>query len=77
MAKIYNCSDCDYCYSNETMGGAYICVNGNSEYLGKFVDWLGLADDDMECVIVNGKDRDELRCEDDIEEELVNADFTD
>ena len=59
------------------MGEAHICVNGNSEYLGKLVDWLGLADDDMECVIVNGKDRDELRCEDGIEEELVNADFTD
>lgn len=77
MAKVYNCSDCDYCYSNNTMGELHLCVNGSSDYIGEPVDWLGLADDDMECVIVNGKDRDELRCEDDIEEEFVNADFTD
>jgi hypothetical protein len=31
----------------------------------------------MECVILNGKDRDEPCCEDDIEEELVNAGFAD
>lgn len=66
MSKVYNCSDCDYCYSNETMGEAHICVNGNSEYLGKLVDWLGLAEDDMNCVIVNGKDRDELSEEDEL-----------
>lgn len=60
MPKVYNCSDCDYCYSNETMGETHICVNGNSEYLGELVDWLGLAEDDMECVIVNGKGRNEL-----------------
>ena len=55
MAKVYNCSDCDYCYSNNTMGEAHICVNGESEYLGKFVDWLGLAEDDMDCVVMNGQ----------------------
>ena len=59
MSKVYNCSDCDYCYSNETLGQTYICVNGNSEDLGQPVDWLGLAEDDMDCVIINGKDRDE------------------
>ena len=53
--KVYNCSDCDYC---ETVGKAHICVNGYSDYLGEEVDWLGLAEDDMDCVIVNGKDRD-------------------
>ena len=66
MAKIYNCSDCDYCYSNETMRQAYICVNGNSEYLGKLVDWLGLAEEDMECVIVNGKSRVDLAEDDEL-----------
>lgn len=29
---IHNCSECDYCYSNETFrGGEYICVNGEEE----------------------------------------------
>lgn len=70
MSKVYNCSDCDYCYSNETMGSAHICVNGNSEYLGQPVDWLGLADDDMDCVVVDGKNRDELTAEEEIASEL-------
>ena len=69
MPKVYNCSDCDYCYSNETMEEAHICVNGNSEYLGQPVDWLGLAEDDMDCVIINGKDHDELVEEDELEED--------
>ena len=30
------CRDCDYCYTNETMNGLYICVNGNSAKLGCF-----------------------------------------
>jgi len=64
MSKVYNCSNCDYCYSNKTLRNSYICVNGNSEYLGEFVDWLGLAEEDMDCVIVNGKDRNELGEED-------------
>ncbi len=25
------CRDCIYCYTNETMGTLYICVNGNSD----------------------------------------------
>ena len=74
MSKVYNCSDCDYCYSNETMGEAHICVNGNAEYLGKLVDWLGLAEDDMDCVIINGKDHDEL-VEEDMESEQNIKDF--
>ena len=60
MGKVHNCSECDYCYSNETMSELYICVNGDSEYFGEFVDGLGLAEDDMDCVIINGKDHDEL-----------------
>ena len=56
----YNCSDCDYCYSNNTMGASYLCTNGDSEYFGEFVDGLGMAEDDMDCVIVNGKVRDML-----------------
>ena len=70
MSKIYNCSNCDYCYSNETMGELHLCVNGNSDHIGEPVDWLGLAEEDMECVVVNGKGRDELRDEDEIEEGL-------
>ena len=42
------------------MGQTYICVNYKSDLFGKPVDWLGLADEDMECVIINGKDHDEL-----------------
>lgn len=62
--QIYNCSDCDYCYSNETMRDSeYICVNGNSDKFGEFVDWLGLAEEDEECVVVNGKSREELYTE--------------
>lgn len=68
MAKVYNCSECDYCYTNETMRSEYICVNGKSDMFGKLVDWLGLAEDDMDCVVVNGKDRDEL-AEEDMESE--------
>jgi hypothetical protein len=30
------CRDCKYCYTNETMDGLYICVNGKSENLGNF-----------------------------------------
>ena len=60
MREIKNCADCDYCYSNNTMEGLYICVNGNSEHLGEFVDYLGLAGDDMECVVVDGKTREEI-----------------
>ena len=60
--KKYNCSDCDYCYTNETLDGMYICVNGHSENWGNAVDWLGLSDEEMDCVVVNGKSLDEL-CE--------------
>lgn len=60
MDRVYNCSDCDFCYSNETMGQIHICVNGKSDMLGQLVDWLGLAEEDMECVVVNGKDHNEL-----------------
>ena len=60
MREIKNCADCDYCYTNETMGETHICVNGASEYLGEAVDWLGLAGDDMSCVVVDGKTREEL-----------------
>ena len=63
--KVHNCSECDYCYSNETLKGSYIFVNGNSEYLGTLVDGLGLAEEDMECVVKNGKDWAELVEEDD------------
>jgi len=34
--KIPMCGFCNYCYSNETMGGLYICTNGESENLGEF-----------------------------------------
>lgn len=64
MDRVYNCSDCDFCYSNETMGQTHICVNGKSDMLGQLVDWLGLAEEDMECVVVNGKDHNELFEED-------------
>ena len=60
MAKVYNCSECDYCYTNETMRSEHICVNYNSECFGQPVDWLGLAEDDMDCVIINGKNHNEL-----------------
>ena len=58
--KVYNCADCDYCYSNDTMGELHICVNGNSEHLGEFVDYLGLFADDMDCVVIDGKIRSEF-----------------
>lgn len=60
MANVHNCSGCDYCYSNDTMDGLYICVNGNSEMLGEFVDGLGMAEDDMDCVVIDGKDKSEI-----------------
>lgn len=69
MAAIYNSSDCDYCYSNETMGETHICVNGKSEYLGNPVDYIGLAEEDMECAVINGIESGELREEDAYESE--------
>lgn len=30
------CYQCKWMYSNETMGGLSICVNGNSEMLGEY-----------------------------------------
>ncbi|ADL35943.1 hypothetical protein bpr_II002 (plasmid) [Butyrivibrio proteoclasticus B316] len=64
MNKIYNCSECDYCYSNETMGCNYLCVNMESEYFGELVDGLGIAEENKECVVVRGKNFDELILED-------------
>ena len=51
------CGDCNYCYSNDSMGSLRLCTNGNSEYLGEFVsacfdpaceDYDGPEDDDDE-----------------------------
>lgn len=42
------CMNCDYCYSNNTMDGLYLCVNGQSEMCGEFVSNL---DDEMECCV--------------------------
>ena len=66
---IYNCKDCDYCYSNETMHHFSICVNGESEYCGEPVDEFGLAEEDYDCVVVDGKHRFELDEEEEEEEE--------
>lgn len=30
------CRDCRYMYTNETMDGLYICVNGDSENFGGY-----------------------------------------
>ena len=30
------CRDCNWCYTNETMGELYICVNGKSENFGAY-----------------------------------------
>lgn len=30
------CRDCRYMYTNETMDGLYICVNGDSENFGEY-----------------------------------------
>ena len=43
------CRECKYCYTNETMSGLYICVNGDSENLGNFTGTC--CDDECEdCV---------------------------
>ncbi len=39
------CRDCKYMYTNDTMHGLYICVNGKSEHLGEFT---GICSED-EC----------------------------
>ncbi len=39
------CRDCKYMYTNDTMDGMYICVNGNSGNLGNFT---GICSED-EC----------------------------
>ena len=30
------CYECKYCYSNNTLGGLCICVNGNSDNCGNY-----------------------------------------
>ena len=66
---IHNCSECDYCYSNETFrGGEYICVNGESEYVGEFIDGCGLAEEDYDCVVIDGKHRWEIDEDEELEE---------
>lgn len=39
------CRDCRYMFTNETLGGLYICVNENSENFGGYT---GLCSED-EC----------------------------
>jgi len=51
------CSDCNYCYTNETMDSLYLCVNGKSENFGSFTG-LCSEDDCPDCVT-------EESCEDD------------
>ena len=40
MKKTKMCGSCDYCYSNETLNGMCICVNGDSEHCTEFVSEL-------------------------------------
>ncbi len=47
------CKDCDYMYTNDTMGGLYICVNGNCENFGNYTGIM--CDDDCE----DGKSKNE------------------
>ena len=48
------CYECKYCYSNSTMDGLYICVNGNSSNLGNFT---GLCcEDECEDCVRHGED---------------------
>ena len=46
------------------MGCNYLCVNMESEYFGELVDGLGIAEENKECVVVRGKNFDELILED-------------
>jgi len=43
------CSDCNYCYTNDTMDSLYLCVNGKSENFGSFTG-LCSEDDCPDCV---------------------------
>jgi hypothetical protein len=66
---VHNCSECDYCYSNETFrGNEHICVNGESEYVGEFIDGYGLAEEDYDCVVIDGKHRREIDEDEELEE---------
>lgn len=49
------CRNCKYFYTNDTMDGLYLCVNGNSDRLGEFTGVLcvddceyGVSDADIE-----------------------------
>lgn len=71
---VHNCSECDYCYSNETFrGGEYICVNGESEYVGEFIDGCGIAEEDYDCVVIDGKHRREI--DEELEDEENEEDY--
>lgn len=48
------CRDCKYCYTNDSMDGLYICVNGHSENFGEYT---GLCcEDDCEDGEEDGND---------------------
>lgn len=38
------CRNCKYFYTNDTMDGLYLCVNGNSDRLGEFTGVLCVDD---------------------------------
>lgn len=40
MSEEKTCIDCKYCYSNDSLDGLYICVNGDSDLVG---EWTGIC----------------------------------
>ena len=55
---IFNCNNCDYCYSNNTMENP-VCMNAHSENFGKpsknLLQTILDENADMDCAVVNGK----------------------
>ena len=53
---IGKCYECQYCYSNSTMGSLEICVNGNSDNFGNYTGVC--CEDECEDCVKWGEDDD-------------------
>ena len=54
---IGKCYECKYCYTNDTLGNLYMCVNGNSANCGNYTG--DCCEDECEDCVKWGKYGDE------------------
>lgn len=60
---VFNCNNCDYCYSNDTMENS-VCMNAHSENYSKpsksLLQTMLDKNAEMDCAVVNGKKAKEI-----------------